>query len=146
MDVALAEARKAADIGEVPVGAVVVRQGELLARGFNRRETWKDPSAHAEYIAIRRAAEQLGRWRLVDCDLYVTLEPCLMCAGLIVNARIPAVYYGASDPKAGAVRTLYAALEDPRLNHRVDVKPGVSEEECGDILTEFFEEIRDTSE
>ncbi|MGM0554922.1 MAG: tRNA adenosine(34) deaminase TadA [Myxococcota bacterium] len=142
MELALAEAHKAWDLGEVPVGAVVVCDGDVVARGFNRRETWQDPTAHAELIAIRRAAEKLGSWRLVDCTVYVTLEPCPMCAGTIVNARVARVVYGARDPKAGATRSLYALLEDPRLNHRVEVKEFCLAEECGKVLTDFFEEIR----
>ena len=142
MELAIAEARKAQDLGEVPVGAVVVCDGEVVARGFNRRETWQDPTAHAELIAMRRAAEKLGSWRLVDCTVYVTLEPCPMCAGTIVNARIPRVVYGARDPKAGAVRTLYALLEDPRLNHRVEVRELCLADECGQLLTDFFAHIR----
>lgn len=139
---ALDEARKAAEIGEVPVGSVVVHQGEVVARAFNRREAWNDPAAHAELIAMRRAAEKLGDWRLEECTVYVTLEPCPMCAGAMVNARLPRVVYGARDPKAGAVRSLYALLDDPRLNHRVEVKERVLAEECGEVLTSFFKAIR----
>jgi tRNA(adenine34) deaminase len=142
MDLAIAEARKASEIGEVPVGSVVVCDGEVVARGFNRRETWQDPTAHAELIAMRRAADKLGSWRLVDCTVYVTLEPCPMCAGTMVNARLKRVVYGARDPKAGAARTLFALLEDPRLNHRVEVQELCLADECGKLLTDFFEEIR----
>jgi tRNA(adenine34) deaminase len=142
MRLAIAEAQKAWDIGEVPVGSVVVCDGQVVSRGFNRRETWQDPTAHAELIAIRRAAEKLGTWRLVDCTVYITLEPCPMCAGTIVNSRIPRVVYGARDPKAGAARTLYAILEDPRLNHRVEVSEYCLKHECAGLLTDFFEEIR----
>lgn len=140
---ALVEAQKAADAGEVPVGAVVVRDGEVIAQGFNRRESWQDPTAHAELIAVRRAAEKLGSWRLDDCTVYVTLEPCPMCAGMLVNARVGRLVFGARDPKGGAVRSLFAINEDPRLNHRVEVKEGVLGEECGAILTQFFRSIRD---
>ena len=143
MELALDEARKAAQIGEVPVGSVVVHDGEVIARGFNRRETWHDPTAHAELIAMRRAAEKLGSWRLCDCTVYVTLEPCPMCAGTMVNARLSRVVYGARDPKAGAARTLYAMLEDPRLNHQVEVRENVLGDACGAILTDFFQEIRE---
>lgn len=142
MRLAIAEAQKAADIGEVPVGSVVVLDGQVVSRGFNRRETWQDPTAHAELIAMRRAAEKLGSWRLLDCTLYITLEPCPMCAGTIINARIPRVVYGARDAKAGAARSLYAMLEDPRLNHRVDVTENCLKHECAGLLTDFFEEIR----
>lgn len=142
MRLAIIEAHKARDVGEVPVGAVVVHAGQVIAQGFNRRETWQDPTAHAELIAMRRAAEKLGSWRLLDCTVYITLEPCPMCAGTILNARVPRVVYGARDPKAGAARTLYAMLEDPRLNHRVQVTEYCLEKECAGLLTDFFEEIR----
>ncbi len=142
MELAIAEAKKAWDIGEVPVGAVVVCDGQVVSRGFNRRETWQDPTAHAELIAIRRAAQKLGSWRLNECTVYITLEPCPMCAGTIVNARVARVVYGARDPKAGAARTLFALLEDPRLNHRVEVTEMCRAEECAALLTDFFEEIR----
>ncbi len=142
MSEALKRARQAADEGEVPVGAIVVCDGEIIADGFNRRETWQDPTAHAELIAVRRAAEELGSWRLCDCTVYVTLEPCPMCAGMLVNARVDRLVFGASDPKAGAVRSLFALSEDPRLNHRLEVRQGVKADECGEILTNFFRAIR----
>lgn len=142
MRLALEQAWKAAAEGEVPVGAVVVHRGEVIAAGFNRRESWQDPTAHAELIAVRRAAEFLGSWRLIDCTVYVTLEPCPMCAGMLVNARVPRLVYGARDLKAGAIRSLYALGEDPRLNHRMEVAPGCLDEECSAILMEFFESIR----
>ena len=144
MRLALEQARMAADIGEVPIGSVVVGpDGSIIGRGFNRRETWQDPTAHAELLAMREAAQTLGSWRLVDCTTYVTLEPCPMCAGTMVNARLSRVVYGARDPKAGAVRTLYELLEDPRLNHRVDVHEGCLTEACGEILRDFFRAIRE---
>ena len=139
---ALAEAARAAARGEVPVGAVAVLDGQIVGRGHNLRETARDPSAHAELIAMRAAAAYLASWRLVGVDLYVTLEPCPMCAGAIVNARVARVVYGADDPKAGAVRSLYRLLEDPRLNHRPAVEAGVLAEECGAQLRSFFESIR----
>lgn len=142
MRLAIAEAKKAWDIGEVPVGAVVVHKGEVIARGFNRRETWQDPTAHAELLAIKRAAEKLGTWRLNECTAYITLEPCPMCAGTIVNSRLKRVVYGARDAKAGACRSLYAILEDPRLNHRVQVTEFCMEEECAELLSGFFQQIR----
>ncbi|TDP76726.1 tRNA(adenine34) deaminase [Bradymonas sediminis] len=142
MRLAIAEARKAADLGEVPVGSVVVLDGQVVSTGFNRRETWQDPTAHAELIAMRRAAEKLGSWRLLDCTLYITLEPCPMCAGTIINSRVPRVVYGARDAKAGAARSLYAMLEDPRLNHRVDITENCLRDECAGLLTDFFEAIR----
>lgn len=138
MRLALEEARRAAAAGEVPVGAVVVRAGELVARAHNRRETSGDPTAHAEVLALRLAAAALGGWRLDDCTLYVTLEPCPMCAGAMVLARLGRCVYGAADPKAGAAGTLYDLLADPRLNHQVPVTAGVLAEACGQVLQEFF--------
>jgi tRNA(adenine34) deaminase len=137
---ALAEARQAAAAEEVPIGCVIVHDptGRVIGRGGNRRETDRDPSAHAEIIAMREAAQHLGFWRLVDCTLVVTLEPCPMCAGAIVNARIGKVVYGCRDPKAGAVRTLYQICDDPRLNHRAEVVEGILAEECAAVLRAFF--------
>ena len=138
MRMALAEAEVAAREGEVPVGAVIVCGDQLVASAHNQRETLRDPTAHAEMIAITQAAEALGGWRLEGCTLYVTLEPCPMCAGAIVQARVPRVVYGAADPKAGAVDSLYSLLGDPRLNHRCDVLGSVLAEPCADVLREFF--------
>ncbi|TWT99976.1 tRNA-specific adenosine deaminase [Botrimarina colliarenosi] len=138
MQLALAEAQAAAAAGEVPVGAVIVCRDEIVAAAHNQRETLRDPTAHAEMIAITQAAESLGAWRLEGCTLYVTLEPCPMCAGAIVQSRASRVVYGATDPKAGAVESLYTLLADDRLNHRPDVQAGVLAEPCGAILTEFF--------
>ena len=138
MDAALAEARKALEHDDVPVGAVVVRGEDIIGAGHNERERRGDPTAHAEVIALQAAARALGTWRLLDCTLYVTLEPCPMCAGAIVNARVPRLVYGCDDPKAGAVRTLYRLCEDERLNHRVDVRGGVMAEECAEVLRSFF--------
>jgi tRNA(adenine34) deaminase len=135
---ALVEARLAADEGEVPVGAVIVAGDQLVSRGHNRRETDHDPLAHAELLAIRAAAAALGRWRLLDCTLYVTLEPCPMCAGAIVNARICRVVFGAHDPRAGALGSIMDLCRDPRLNHRADVACGVLAEEAGSLLRRFF--------
>jgi len=142
MHEALAEAAKAGQRGEVPVGAVAVLDGVIIGRGHNLRETARDPSAHAELTAMRAAAAYLGSWRLVGVDIYVTLEPCPMCAGALVNSRVPRLVYGADDPKAGAVRTLYQLLSDTRLNHRVEVVSGVLAEECADSLRAFFVKIR----
>ncbi|MBX3246166.1 MAG: tRNA adenosine(34) deaminase TadA [Myxococcales bacterium] len=139
---ALREAARAEARGEVPVGAVVVVGGEIVGRGHNLRETAQDPLAHAELIAVRKAAARLGSWRLVDATVYVTLEPCPMCAGMLVNARVPRVVWGADDPKAGACRTLYQLGDDPRLNHRFESVPGVLEVECADALRRFFAAIR----
>jgi tRNA(adenine34) deaminase len=137
---ALDLARTAAGAGEVPIGAVVVHDptGRVVGRGFNRRRLDHDPTAHAEILATREAGRSLGHWRLLDCTLYVTLEPCPMCAGAIVNARLPRLVYGCDDPKAGAVRTLYQLCDDPRLNHRVEVAGGVLADECAEVLREFF--------
>jgi len=139
---ALREAAAAYEAGEVPVGAVVVRERTIIGRGFNQRHTLKDPTAHAEMIAITAAASAVGDWRLSDCDLYVTLEPCTMCAGAIVLARIRRLVFGATDPKAGACGTLYDIPTDERLNHRVEVTGGVLADECGQILTQFFADQR----
>lgn len=142
MELALAEADGAARDQEVPIGAVIVRHGRVIASAHNQREQLHDPTAHAEMIAITQAAATLNDWRLEECTLYVTLEPCPMCAGAILLARIPRVVYGATDPKAGAVETLYKLLEDPRLNHRCQVTRGVLAERCGRALTRFFQEQR----
>ncbi len=139
---ALAAAEQAAGRGEVPVGAVVVVGDELIAVAHNERETASDPTAHAEILALRRAAAALGSWRLNQADLYVTMEPCPMCAGALVNARIRRLYFGCDDPKAGAVRTLYSLVDDPRLNHRVDVVPGVLAAEGASLLRGFFSRLR----
>ena len=143
MAMALEEARLAEAIGEVPIGAAVVCEGAVVSRAHNRRETDADPSAHAELIAIREASRKLGRWRLSDCTVYVTLEPCPMCAGLMHQARIARCVYGADDPKAGAVGTLYDLSNDERLNHRFEVTRGVLAEECGNTLSTFFRGLRE---
>ncbi|MCB0351199.1 MAG: tRNA adenosine(34) deaminase TadA [Bdellovibrionales bacterium] len=139
---ALELAQRAADCGDVPVGALIVRNGEILAEAYNEKESLKVPSCHAEMLAIERAALKLDRWRLIDCDLYVTLEPCLMCAGAIVQARLRSVIYGAKDPKAGAVESIYQVLSDGRLNHRPLLVSGVLEQECSEMLKNFFAERR----
>ena len=138
MQLALAEARAAAEHGDVPIGAVVARDGEVIAARHNERELTGDPTAHAEVLALRDASSVVGHWRLLDCTLYVTLEPCLMCSGALVNSRIGRVVYGAVDPKAGAVESLYRVCADERLNHRPPVEGGVLAEECGRLLKEFF--------
>ena len=138
MQAALAEAQTADQENEVPVGAVIVHQDRVIAQAHNQRERCQDPTAHAEMLAIAQAAKFLGSWRLENCTLFVTLEPCPMCAGAILQARIPTVVYGAADPKAGAARTLYRLLEDGRLNHTCQVVPGILAEQCGTILSEFF--------
>jgi len=142
MQGALAEARTASATGDVPVGAIVVRDDEAIARAANRTSRDQDPTAHAELLAIRAASAILGRWRLDDCTLYVTLEPCAMCAGAIVLARVARVVLGAWDPKAGMAGSVGDLLRHPRLNHRPEVAGGVLEDECGALLREFFAERR----
>ena len=142
MRAALQQAELALSENEVPVGAVIVRNERIIAAAYNQREQLRDPTAHAEMIAITQAAEAVGGWRLLECTLYVTLEPCPMCAGAILQARIPSLVYGAADPKAGAVSSLFRLLGDARLNHRTEVVPSVLEEDCGRILSEFFSQRR----
>lgn len=143
MNLALDEARRAGAIGEVPIGAVVVCDGAVVATGYNRREVDHDPAGHAEFIAIREASRRLERWRLSDCTVYVTLEPCPMCAGLMHQARIARCVYAAADPKAGALGTLYDLSSDERLNHRFEVSAGVLAEESAGLLKEFFAKLRE---
>src|SRR4051812_6927190 len=142
MRMALSQAEAALAENEVPVGAIIVHGERVIAAAHNQREQLHDPTAHAEMIAITQAAQALGSWRLVDCTLYVTLEPCPMCAGAIVQARVPLVVFGATDPKAGAVQTLYQLLADKRLNHQCQTVPGVLAQQCGAVLTRFFEAQR----
>jgi len=143
MEQALLEARRAEEIGEVPIGAVLVHGGSVVGRGSNRRETDQDPTAHAEMLAIREAARALGSWRLLDTTLYVTLEPCTMCMGAIILARIPRLVYACRDPRAGAVGSIYDFSRDERFNHRVEVTEGVLETECSQLLSGFFQRLRD---
>jgi tRNA(adenine34) deaminase len=138
MRLALEQAVAATEHGDVPIGAVIVRDGTVIAARHNERELSGDPTAHAEVLAIRDAAHVVGHWRLLDCTLYVTLEPCVMCAGAVVNARIARVVFGATDPKAGAVASLYEVCSDPRLNHRPPVTSGVLSDEAGALLRQFF--------
>ena len=142
MGAAFREAVKAGDRGEVPIGAVVVRDGKVIGRGHNQREGKQDPAAHAELIAIRRAAKRTGNWRLTGTTLYVTLEPCIMCMGLILLARIGRVVFGCHDPKGGAAGSLYDLSDDRRLNHRVELRSGVREAECATLLSDFFRLLR----
>jgi len=142
MRLAYQEAQQALEEDEVPVGAVIVHGERVIASAHNQREQLRDPTAHAEMIAITQAAEALGSWRLDECLLYVTLEPCPMCAGAILQARIPWLIYGTPDPKAGAVHTLYQLLADPRLNHRCQTVSGVLAGPCGEILSRFFQQKR----
>lgn len=139
---ALIEAQKAYAIGEVPIGAVVVKDGLIVGRGYNQRETAKRAIAHAEVLAIEEACKTLGGWRLVECDLYVTLEPCLMCGGAIYQSRIINLFYGAKDPKSGAFGSLYQIDQDSRLNHQVICHSGILEAECSELLKSFFRELR----
>lgn len=139
---ALELAQQAAQLGETPVGAVVVRNGEIIGEGSNRRENLKSPLAHAEIEAILQASRTLQSWRLLDCTLYVTLEPCPMCAGAIVQARVPRVVFGARDQKAGAAKSLYQLLEDPRLNHRAQVEEGLLATNSAQLLKDFFRNLR----
>jgi tRNA(adenine34) deaminase len=142
MELALQEAKKGYAKGEVPVGAVIVRGDEVLGRGHNLKETLKDPTAHAEIMAIREAASSLGSWRILNASLYVTLEPCPMCAGAILQARIPSLFIGAKDPKAGACGTVVDLLSDERFNHQVDVMFGLEEDRCAFLLARFFKKLR----
>jgi tRNA(Arg) A34 adenosine deaminase TadA len=142
MRLALAEAEKAAAIGETPVGAVLVIGDEVVAAARNMRETWQDPAAHAELLVIREASARLGRWRLSDATVYVTLEPCLMCAGALVLARVGKLVYGCRDPKAGVLGSVYDVVRDGRLNHTYRITPGVLETECREVLSRFFEKLR----
>lgn len=145
MQSALREAQEALEQGEVPVGCVIVHEGRIIGRGFNQREHLQDPTAHAEIIAITAAAATLGSWRLENAQLYVTLEPCPMCAGAIILSRIEAVFFGASDPKAGCCGTLMNLLQDTRFNHRTAVFGGLMKEECGNLLSSFFKSVRNKS-
>jgi len=142
MQAALAEAERARAKGEVPIGAVIVHGGKIVGRGHNLRETSNDPTTHAEMVAIRQAAEAIGHWRLLDTTLYVTLEPCVMCMGAIILARIPRLVYACRDPRAGAVGSIYDFSEDQRFNHKVEVTSGVLGEACSDMLSAFFRELR----
>ena len=139
---ALDEAHLAVEAGDVPVGAVVVHGGRIIGRGHNQRELLQDPTAHAEMLALTAAAEFLKSWRLVDCTLYATLEPCVMCAGAIIQGRVSRLVFGAVDPKAGACGSVFDIINDPRLNHQASVRGGVLEHECGAILQSFFEQQR----
>ena len=142
MKEALKEAKKAYDKLEVPVGAVIVKDGKIIARAHNLKETKYDTTKHAEILAIQKASKKLNSWRLIDCEMYVTLEPCSMCAGALINSRIKKVYIGASDPKTGAVGSVFNLLEDYTFNHKVEYEKGVLQDECESILKEFFRKMR----
>lgn len=139
---AILEAKKAEKLGEVPIGAVIVKDGVIIGRGHNLRETELDPTAHAELIAIKSASEHLSAWRLLDCTLYVTLEPCPMCAGAIVQSRVKRVVYGTTDYKAGCAGTLMNLLQEPRFNHETELTSGILQEECSNMLSNFFKQLR----
>lgn len=142
MKAAMTQARKAYALGEVPIGCVIVHDGKIIGRGYNRRNTDKNTLAHAEITAINKASKKIGDWRLEDCILYVTLEPCQMCSGAIVQARIPEVVIGCMNPKAGCAGSILNILENPSFNHQVKVTRGVLEQQCSDMLTQFFKELR----
>ena len=142
MKLALKQAQKAYTLGEVPIGCVIVQNGKVIGRGYNRRNTDKNTLAHAEITAIRKASKKVGDWRLEDCVLYVTLEPCQMCSGAIVQARIPRVVIGCMNPKAGCAGSILNVLQMPEFNHQVDTQRGVLEEECSEMLKRFFAELR----
>ena len=142
MQLALAEARKAAALGEIPIGAVLVHEGEVIASAHNMRETWQNSTAHAEIIVIQEACKKLGRWRLSGCSLYVTVEPCPMCSGAIVNSRIDTVVYGCPDVKAGGAESIFNIITNPNLNHCATVISGVCEEDCAQVMKDFFKRRR----
>jgi len=142
MQAALEEASIAKSLGEVPIGAIITCNGEIIGRGHNLRETSNDPTTHAEMLAIRQAAESIGHWRLLDTVLYVTLEPCVMCMGAIILARIPRLVYACRDPRAGAVGSIYDFSQDERFNHKVEVTEGVLGDECSQLLSGFFQQLR----
>ncbi len=143
MKIALEEAEKAFALGEVPIGAVIAIGSDVISRAHNMKEQWHDATAHAEMVAIKQAVEKLGHWRnLGEAALYVTVEPCPMCAGAIVQSRIKTLVYGTADPKAGAVHSLMNLVQDPRLNHRVEVVAGILEEECAELMKQFFQRLR----
>lgn len=142
MKEALKEAKKAYKKGEVPVGAVIVVDGKIISKAYNKKESINDPTAHAEILAIRKACKTLDNWRLTEATLYITKEPCIMCCGAIINARLKRVVYGCDDPKGGGAVSLYSILQDARLNHQVEIKNGILEKECREILQKFFKELR----
>jgi len=146
MEIALEQARRAAELGEVPVGALVIKDGEIMGRGHNRNLLDTDPTAHAEIIALRQAAARFGNHRLVGCEIVATIEPCAMCAGAMIHARLARLVYGASDPKAGAAGSVLQILNHPRLNHKMQVTPGVLAGKCSDLLKSFFQAKRQSSQ
>ncbi len=143
MELAMQQAAAAEALDEVPIGAVIVKDGQVIGQGHNLRESDQDPTAHAEMIAIRQAAEKLGSWRLIDCTIYVTLEPCVMCMGAIILARIPSLVFACRDPKVGAAGSIYNLAEDERFNHQVQIREGVLQQECSEQLSSFFRRLRE---
>ena len=143
MELALEEARKALSTYEVPIGAVIVHDGNVIGRGHNKKETLKNPLAHAELIAIKEASKHLGGWRLIGCTMYVTIEPCAMCAGAIINSRIDRLVIGAKDPKMGCCGSVINLVDNPKFNHRVEMKIGILEDKCSNIISDFFKQIRE---
>ena len=142
MKEAIKQAKKAYDKEEIPVGAVIVKDGKIIARGYNKKEEKKDTTQHAEIIAIQKASRKIGAWRLQDCEMYVTLEPCAMCTGALIQARLKRVYIGTMDPKTGACGSVLNLLEDYKFNHKVEVETNIMQKECEQILTKFFKELR----
>ena len=142
MRLAIKEGKKAYKKGEVPIGAIVVKEGEVIATAYNLKETKKNPTAHAEILAIQKAAKKLGTWRLEDCDLYVTIEPCVMCAGAILQSRMKGLIFGAREPKFGGVESILNILDNPKFNHKVEVIEGILEEECSQLIKDFFKDLR----
>jgi tRNA(adenine34) deaminase len=145
MQIALEQARRAAELGEVPIGALVIKDGVILGQGHNRNLLDNDPTAHAEMVALRQAAAQFGNHRLVGCEMVVTIEPCAMCAGAMIHARLARLVYGASDPKAGAAGSVLQVLNHPRLNHKLQITPGILNDRCSEILKSFFQARRSAS-
>ncbi|AGB40066.1 cytosine/adenosine deaminase [Halobacteroides halobius DSM 5150] len=142
MQLALKEAQKAFNKDEVPIGAIITKEDQVIAKAHNLRESLQDPTAHAEVLVIRKASEVINSWRLIDCSLYVTIEPCSMCAGTLVQSRIDNLIYGATDPKGGAAGTIFNIVNDRRLNHQLNVKSGILEEQCSQIMKNFFKQLR----
>ncbi len=143
MKEAIEEAKKAAKLGEIPIGAIIVKDGDIIGRGHNMTQTNNDPTAHAEMIAIRNATKTIGGWRLIGCEMYVTIEPCSMCAGALVWSRISKLYIGAMDIKAGACGSVFNIVDDDRLNHRIAVEIGLMEDECSSLISDFFRKLRE---
>lgn len=143
MKIALKEAKKASKIGEIPVGAIIVKNGEVISKGYNKKQTKNDPTEHAEIIAIKKACKKLGEWRLLDCEMYVTLEPCAMCAGALIQSRLKKIYIGTMDEKTGSCGSVFNLLKDYKFNHVVEIETGVLSDECSKIIKDFFKDLRE---